>query len=250
MESKETKIALLIDADNVSYKHFDGIFNEITKHGRLTIKRVYGNFSTKVISELKHQLEKHSQIPIQVFNNIKGKNATDIVITIDAMDILNKNLVDVFCIVSSDSDFTRLAQRIRESGKLVIGMGEKKTNETFVNSCNKFIYINQEKETISKKSTQNINNKNIKTQNSTCQALNKKNLPKGIMNLITQSVKEIANKDEWSCLSSVANLIRKKQPNFKPKDYGFSKLSTLFQEYNSKFELQTRNANTVYVKLK
>ena len=135
---EERKLALLIDSDNVSQKYLDGIFDELSQYGTVTYRRIYGDFTTSANARWSGKLLEKSIIPIQQFSNTSGKNATDSALIIDAMDLLYNSNVDGFCIVSSDSDFTRLASRLRESGKIVIGMGEKKTPDSFRAACTVF----------------------------------------------------------------------------------------------------------------
>ena len=139
--NKENKIAVLFDADNVPYAHVKEMLDEITKYGNPTIKRIYGDWTKPTISGWKSVLLENAIVPVQQYSYTTGKNATDSAMIIDAMDILHLDQADGFCIVSSDSDFTRLATRLREAGKFVIGMGEKKTPKPFIVSCDKFVYI-------------------------------------------------------------------------------------------------------------
>ena len=141
MNSKEQKLAVLIDAANVPYANIKGMLEEIAKYGILTIKRIYGDWTKPTVAGWKSILLDYAITPIQQYSYTTGKNATDSAMIIDAMDILHTDKVDGFCIVSSDSDFTRLAVRLRESGKFVLGMGEKKTPNPFIVSCDKFVYI-------------------------------------------------------------------------------------------------------------
>ena len=134
----EKKIALLIDSDNISSKYLDGILDELTQYGVTTYRRIYGDFTSPTKAKWSSQLLKKSIMPIQQFSNTSGKNATDSALIIDAMDLLYRGDVDIFCIVSSDSDFTRLAARLRESGRMIIGMGEKKTPDSFRAACTVF----------------------------------------------------------------------------------------------------------------
>ena len=140
-DNKDLKLAVLIDADNIPYSNVKGMLNEIAKFGIPTIKRIYGDWTKPTVSGWKSSLLENAITPIQQYSYTTGKNATDSAMIIDAMDILHSEKVDGFCIVSSDSDFTRLATRLRESGMLVIGIGEKKTPNPFIVSCDKFIYL-------------------------------------------------------------------------------------------------------------
>ena len=138
---KDFNLAVLFDADNVPYSHVQEMLNEIAKYGVPTIKRIYGDWTKPTVAGWKSVLLENAITPIQQYSYTTGKNATDSAMIIDAMDILHSNKVDGFCIISSDSDFTRLATRLRESSKFVIGMGERKTPRPFIVSCDKFIYI-------------------------------------------------------------------------------------------------------------
>ena len=138
---KELTLAVLFDADNVPYSHVEEMLNEIAKYGVPTIKRIYGDWTKPNLAGWKAVLLENAITPIQQYSYTTGKNATDSAMIIDAMDILHSNKADGFCIISSDSDFTRLATRLRESSKLVIGMGERKTPRPFIVACDKFIYI-------------------------------------------------------------------------------------------------------------
>lgn len=136
------KIALLIDAENISYKYTEIIFNELKSYGNVTIKNIYGDLTLDSLSPWIEIIKQHALMPVQQFQNTTGKNSSDMALAIDAMDILYRNNVDIFCLASSDSDFTRLASRLRQEGKRVIGMGESKAPMALVNSCDKFIYLN------------------------------------------------------------------------------------------------------------
>jgi len=141
MELNDKKFAVLVDADNISHRKIKDILDEIANYGTPTIKRIYGDFTNPKFAAWKEVLLENSITPIQQYAYTTGKNATDSALIIDAMDILHKEGVDGFCIVSSDSDYTRLASRIRESGREVLGFGEKKTPKPFIKSCDKFIYV-------------------------------------------------------------------------------------------------------------
>ena len=141
IDKKDLKLAVLIDADNIPHTNIKGMLDEIAKFGVPTIKRIYGDWTKPTVSGWKPALLKHAITPIQQYSYTIGKNATDSAMIIDAMDILHSQKVDGFCIVSSDSDFTRLATRLRESGMMVVGIGQKKTPNPFIVACDKFIYI-------------------------------------------------------------------------------------------------------------
>ena len=209
-QTKENKIAVLVDSENVSYKHIKEILDEVEKFGHICMKRVYGDFSKPVALAWKPE------------------------VLIDAIDILHNNEVDIFCIVSSDSDFTPLAQRLRESGKYVIGVGKRKTPEAFVASCDKFIYYDNASEIVPRKPIARVKVKNT--------------VPKNILEMIVQSIRNLSDKDGWASIGKVGSLIKTKQPDFTSKNYGFSRLTTLLKSRNDKFQTQKRDKG-VYVKL-
>lgn len=211
------KLAVLIDADNVPYANIKGMLEEIAKYGTPTFKRIYGDWTKPNLNGWKSVLLENAITPIQQYAYTTGKNATDAALIIDAMDILYTGNVDGFCIISSDSDFTRLATRLREAGKQVFGMGEKKTPKSFIASCNKFIYIEilprEAAETEVAKPVKRT--KKEKTTVQSNKALNK---------LIVTSVQDLAEEDGWVFLGALGNLILKKQPDFDPRNFGHKKL--------------------------
>jgi uncharacterized protein (TIGR00288 family) len=245
-QTKENKIAVLVDSDNVSYKQIKGILEEVEKHGRICMKRVYGDFSKPAALAWKSEVLKNGFKTIHQFSYTDGKNATDIALIIDAIDILHNNEVDIFCIVSSDSDFTPLTQRLRESGKYVIGVGKHTTPEAFAASCDKFIYYDNASEVVQKEVTpkhltpaQCKPNASVKVKNT---------VPKNILEMIVQSIRNLSDKDGWASIGKVGSLIKTKQPDFTSKNYGFSRLTTLLKSRNDKFQTQKRDKG-VYVKL-
>lgn len=233
MNRKDHKLAVLIDADNVPYSNVKGMLEEIAKYGTLTIKRIYGDWTKPTVSGWKSVLLDYAVTPIQQYSYTTGKNATDSAMIIDAMDILHADKVDGFCIVSSDSDFTRLAVRLRESGKFVIGMGEQKTPHSFIVSCDKFIYIEI-------------------LNHAKASAYNKETATKGpkdeIIKLLSQSVEDLADDNGWAFLANVGNLMLKKMPDFDSRNYGFSKLSELIEANKDKFEIEKRDTSTPSIK--
>ncbi len=222
---KELKLAVLIDADNVPYSNVRGMLEEIAKYGTPTFKRIYGDWTRPTLSGWKTVLLENAITPIQQYSYTTGKNSSDSALIIDAMDILYTGGVDGFCIVSSDSDFTRLATRLREAGMKVFGIGEKKTPAPFIASCNKFIYI----EILKKEEKINLN---IKT--ATKESIKKTNqivatINKDLVKLITDSINDIDEEDGWVFLGVLGNLILKKQPDFDPRNYGHKKLVDLIK---------------------
>ncbi len=249
MDNKETpdlKLAVLIDADNVPYKMVKEMMEELAKFGTLTTKRIYGDWTKPQVSGWKPVLLEHAITPIQQYSYTTGKNATDSAMIIDAMDILYAGKVDGFCIVSSDSDFTRLATRLRESGMRVIGMGEKKTPEPFIVACDRFIFIE-----ILKPKTEK------KNDSSSAENKEKKNaVPAKIKKLIAASIDDLSDDDGWAFLGEVGSLLLKKQPQFDPRNYGFNKLTPMLKSLRSMIEIDERespgkgHSKHIYARLK
>jgi len=241
--NNENKLAVLFDADNVPYSHVKQMLDEITKYGNPTIKRIYGDWTKPSISGWKSVLLENAIIPVQQYSYTTGKNATDSAMIIDAMDILHLGQVDGFCIVSSDSDFTRLATRLREAGKYVIGIGEKKTPKPFIVSCDKFIYI----EILGNNETPNVHeSKTTKEVSKPTKA--KDIIGNDIINLLNQSIDDLADDSGWAFLADVGNLILKKKPDFAPRNYGFSKLTPLIESCKTHFTIDKRNSGDSRIK--
>ena len=226
----DIKIAVLIDADNVPSGQIKEMMEEIAKYGNPTIKRIYGDWTKPQLGKWKSILLENAINPMQQYGYTSGKNATDSAMIIDAMDILYSERVNGFCIVSSDSDFTRLATRLREAGMLVIGMGEKKTPEPFIVACDKFIYLE-----ILQKQEEESTDQNNKSRSSP--QLDKIN-PK-LIRLISSTISDLADEDGWAFLGDVGNLLQKKQPNFDSRNYGFQKLTPLISSIPV-FEVEQR----------
>ena len=226
-QSEQQKFAVLIDGDNAQASLLPQILAEVSKSGLITIKRIYGDWTTATMNQWKDSLHNYAIQPIQQFRNTVGKNATDSAMIIDAMDLLHDNDLRGFCIVSSDSDYTRLATRIREDGLFVIGVGEKKTPEAFVNACNQFIYSENLMETQEpRKRTRRRKKKEEKSDSNEPLAL----LIKGF---------EIAAKEEeWVYLASMGNSLRQLDPAFDPRTYGHQKLQSLLKDYPETFILK------------
>ncbi|PKQ44604.1 NYN domain-containing protein [Confluentibacter flavum] len=234
---KDIKIAVLIDGDNIPSKYISEMMEEITKYGTPTIKRIYGDWTKPHLSKWKSVLLQNAISPIQQYSYTTGKNATDSAMIIDAMDILYSSRVDAFCLVSSDSDFTKLATRLREAGMQVYGIGEKKTPEPFIVACDKFIYLE-----ILKSSEEDTNDKS-KTKKD-----NLYNITPNVIRLLKNSVADAADEDGWAFLGDVGSLIIKKQPNFDARNFGFDKLTPLFKSLNQ-FELEQRDQPNARFKL-
>jgi hypothetical protein len=248
-EENDLKLAVLIDADNIPYSNIKGMLNEIAKFGTPTIKRIYGDWTKPTVSGWKPALLKHAITPIQQYSYTTGKNATDSAMIIDAMDILHSEKVDGFCIVSSDSDFTRLAIRLRESGMIVIGIGEKKTPQPFIVACNKFIYIEIIGAlAIPKQTPKTTTALDRKTE---IDVINNK-----FIQLLKSSIEDMADDDGWAFLAAVGALIIKKKPDFDPRNYGFFKLTPLIKSLSKHFTVDEREVENkshikhIYVKNK
>ena len=217
--NKELKLAVLIDADNVPYSNIKGMLEEIAKYGTPTFKRIYGDWTKPTLSGWKTVLLENAITPIQQYSYTSGKNSSDSALIIDAMDILYSSQVDGFCIVSSDSDFTRLATRLREAGKKVFGIGEKKTPAAFIAACNKFIFIEILQKELKEEQTAKPGIKRTAKQQ---EAKSNTNLP--LKKLIINSINDLTEDDEWVFLSTLGNHIIKKEPSFDPRNYGLKKL--------------------------
>lgn len=241
---KDIRLAVLIDADNVPYSNVKGVMEEIAKYGTPTFKRIYGDWTKPTVSGWKNVLLENAITPIQQYSYTTGKNSSDSALIIDAMDILYSGKVDGFCIVSSDSDFTRLATRLREAGMKVFGIGQKKTPEPFMAACDKFIYMEiipqfeaEEPQTIKTKSRKPAAHK---------PSLEKVN--RETLKLITHSINDLADENGWAFLGDVGNLILKKQPNFDPRNFGFPKLTPLIKSL-PQFEIDKRETDKAGIKL-
>jgi len=222
-------LAVLIDGDNIPSAYVKEMMEEIAKYGNPTIKRIYGDWTKPHLTKWKNLLLENAITPIQQYGYTTGKNATDSAMIIDAMDILYSDKVNGFCIVSSDSDFTRLATRLREAGKQVIGIGEKKTPNPFIVSCDKFIYIE-----ILKKKSNKVENEGKNTTKEVDDKITKKEIK-----LIATTIDAVSDDDGWAFLGDVGSLIQKKQPNFDSRNYGFEKLTPLIKSIGD-FEIEQR----------
>ncbi|WP_082783543.1 NYN domain-containing protein [Snodgrassella sp. CFCC 13594] len=230
------KLAVLIDADNASADIVDVLLEEIAKYGIASVKRIYGDWSSG-LKKWKDALLPHAITPVQQFAYTKGKNATDMAMVIDAMDLLYSNTFDGFCIVSSDSDFTRLASRIRENGLTVYGFGQKKTPEAFRKACDKFIYT----ENLLRHAAAEVEDTNKiqaadKPKRKSPQELKQDS---GLMNLIRNAVKEHADDDGWASLGVVGQYINKVNSDFDARNWGYAKLSSLIRAIDL-FETQIK----------
>ncbi len=240
------KIAMLIDGDNAQPGILPQMLVEAGRHGQVTVRRIYGDWTTANMNSWKETLNYHAFQPIQQFRYTIGKNATDSAMIIDAMDILHTGVVDGFCLVSSDSDYTRLATRIRETGIFVMGIGEKKTPKPFVNACDVFVYT--ENLVVEKKATQQkqvIANKSKKTKE-------EKEEPDP-MPILTQAFEMAVQQDGWARLDMMGTALYQLDPGFDPRTYGHKQLSRMVSKLKDRFEMKTQENNGVtlfYVKMK
>jgi uncharacterized LabA/DUF88 family protein len=247
----DLRLAVLIDADNITASYINDIFEEIAKYGAPTFKRIYADWTKSHVSAWKNLLLDHAITPVQQYSYTQGKNASDSALIIDAMDILYSGKVDGFCIVSSDSDFTRLATRLREAGMKVIGMGERKTLKPFITACDKFIYLEILKGTETPVETKK--QKKQKQQYGKSQKeepINK--IDQELTKLLRDSIGDIEDENGWAFLGELGNLLLKKKPDFDPRNYGYPKLLPLIKSLG-KFEIDERetgrkNVKHVYVR--
>lgn len=245
MSEYELNLAVLIDADNAPRTVMKEIMEEIAVYGNPTIKRIYGDWTAPNMNSWKPILLETAITPIQQYAYTTGKNATDSAMIIDAMDILYTCHVDGFVLVSSDSDFTRLATRLREAGKKVYGMGERKTPQPFIASCDKFIYIEIIRE-VAQSVTAVEPDQRSTNRRSAPQASNRVNIPKKTINLIALSLADIADDGGYGDLATLGNLLSKKQPDFDSRTYGYTKLSGMIRAID-RFELEYRGSS-LYVR--
>lgn len=241
------KIALLIDGDNAQPKLLEYIFEEVAKKGLITIRRIYGDWTKPEMNSWKELLNTNAIQPFQQFRYTTGKNATDSAMIIDAMDILHARLVDGFCIVSSDSDYTRLATRIREDGLLVMGIGEKKTPEPFVKACEIFIYTEN---LIKGAELQGLNAKR-KTKSSKTTKEKKLSSNTKLMKLLKKAYFMVILDNETAYLGDIGQALRKLDSGFDPRAYGVNTLLSLFKALSDVFEIIPKDdGNSIYIKMK
>lgn len=240
------RIAMLIDGDNAQAGLLAQMLVEAGRHGQVTLRRIYGDWTTANMNSWKDTLNFHAFQPIQQFRYTIGKNATDSAMIIDAMDVLHSGVVDGFCLVSSDSDYTRLATRIRETGIFVMGIGEKKTPKPFVNACDVFVYtenlIAEKKNAQQKKSNVEKTKKNKD---------GKEELDP--MPILTQAFEMAVQEDGWARLDGMGNALYQLDPGFDPRTYGHKQLSRMITKLKDRFETRTQENNgftLFYVKIK
>ena len=259
--SMDRRFAVLIDADNVSGKYIKCILDEVSSDGIATYKRIYGDWSSPLLQSWKSLLLDNSILPIQQYGYTTGKNATDSAMIIDAMDILYSGNVEGFYIVSSDSDFTRLAARLRESGMYVVGMGEKKTPQPFISACNKFRYLEILAETAARaaesEETEQLEAEAEAPETAKCapatggsqQMTSQKTIRKAIRNI----VEEISDEDGWAFTGELGSVLTKRYPDFDVRKFGFKKLTPFLKSLGmldiKGIRSADGNSKVVYVRL-
>ncbi len=232
----DLNLAVLIDGDNIPSSYIKEMMEEIAKYGNPTIKRIYGDWTKPDLSKWKKILLENAITPIQQYGYTRGKNATDSAMIIDAMDILYSGKVNGFCLVSSDSDFTRLATRLREAGMKVFGIGEKKTPNPFIVACDKFIYLEILKYKTDDDEDESTSTDKKPEAKNTIDKITQKEIK-----LISTTISDITDEDGWAFLGDVGSLLQKKQPNFDSRNYGFQKLTPLIKSIKN-FEIEQREA--------
>ena len=236
-DTRSSRLAVLIDADNASARIADGLFEEIAKIGEASVRRIYGDFSNSRSKAWADILSKHAIIPQQQFAYTTGKNASDITLVIDAMDLLHSGRFDGFCLVSSDSDFTRLAARIREQGVDVFGFGEQKTPESFRQACRRFVYT----ENLLPEAPANAEHAGAKGA--------PLQLPADAVPILMRVIEQMDTEDGWVPLSTVGNRLANLASDFDPRTFGFRKLSDLVRQTNA-FELDHPEGRALRIRAK
>jgi hypothetical protein len=219
----EPRLALMIDADNASAKHLENILVEIARHGRASVRRAYGDWTSSQLTSWKTALLVHSIQPVQQFSYTTGKNATDSALIIEAMDLLHAGNLDGYCLVSSDSDFTRLAARIREQGLVVYGIGERKTPQPFVNACDQFIYV------------ENLGTPDTAAASTVPAPGDDATLDR----MLREAVAASTGDDGWAHLGAVGSKLARVASDFDPRTWGFQKLKDLFDAHHD-YEVESR----------
>ena len=245
IKNDESKIALLIDADNISARYADRILSELSKYGKVTYKRMYGDWSRADLKPWLKSSSKYSLTPVMQPNDTPGKNASDMGLIIDAMDILYSGEVEGFCIVSSDGDFNKLAKRIREAGKLVIGMGEKKTPESFRASCERFVFLDiiDDYDIENELTAKNNGTKEVSSEEKSSHLTRKAEIEKQVIDMIFDS------DDNKMDLAEIGNRLVKIYPDFDVRSYNYSKLSAFLEGFDSLNIYKKNNAKYAAVKV-
>jgi hypothetical protein len=249
LSTTRNKIAILIDGDNAQSSLLPEMLVEAGKHGQVTVRRIYGDWTTNNMNSWKDVLNYHAFQPIQQFRYTVGKNATDSAMIIDAMDILHSRVVEGFCLVSSDSDYTRLATRIRETGIFVMGIGEKKTPKAFVNACDVFVFTENlaaEKKASRQKQAQAKARKTTGRKHEEKDELDP-------MPVLSQAFEMSVGQDGWAPLASMGQAIYQVDPSFDPRTYGHKQLSRMIAKLKDRFEIRTQElggTSVMYVKMR
>jgi len=235
LSTLRNKIAILIDGDNAQSSLLPEMLVEAGKHGQVTVRRIYGDWTTNSMNSWKDVLNYHAFQPIQQFRYTVGKNATDSAMIIDAMDILHSRFVEGFCLVSSDSDYTRLATRIRETGIFVMGIGEKKTPKAFVNACDVFVFT--ENLAVEKKA---VRQKQAQAKKTTGKKEEEGKDELDPMPVLSQAFEMSVGQDGWAPLASMGQAIYQVDPSFDPRTYGHKQLSRMIAKLKDRFEIRTQ----------
>jgi hypothetical protein len=250
-DEEQPRLAVLIDADNAQPSVIEGLLAEVAKYGVASVKRIYGDFTSTRMTQWKQALLKHSINPVQQFAYTSGKNATDSSLIIDAMDLMYTRRFDGVCLVSSDSDFTRLAQRLREEGLTVYGFGERKTPDAFVQACDKFIYVEVLRSEVSapppppakpaKKAARPAAMKPVAQAEPTAAPAVEQGRHESLpLRLIRQAIEEASDDQGWAFLGSVGSYLSKVRPDFDTRLYGHKKLSDLMKAHPRHFTVEER----------
>lgn len=239
------KIAVMIDADNTQLAKLESVLQEINSYGRIVVKKAYGNWKKQNLKNWEDEVKRLAIGTVQQFDYVAGKNATDISLVIDAMDMLHRDRYDCFALVSSDSDFTPLAIRLRESGAFIIGVGETKTPEAFKNSCDEFIHLEYlGKEDFPKANVVNTSKqKNLKNYNEVEDTDDFEYGLDEIHNLLWIAYEKFQDEDGYANVASAGSYIKRAKPDFNPKLYGFDKLPDLIEAYPDRYEIKRYKNN-------
>ena len=250
----DTTIALLIDGDNAAPKRLAAILEEVSKQGTITIRRIYGDWTTSGMTGWKDLLNANAIQPVQQFAYTKGKNSTDSALIIDAMDILHGELVDAFCIVSSDSDYTRLATRLRESGLFVMGVGEKKTPDAFVKACERFIYVENlevQEQGAGAGAGAGVKGRGKGANGQAGGQRAKLSQNTDLMRKLRKAYTIASGEEDAASLSKIGQALRRLDPGFDPRSYGHTSLSSLVNALKDQLEItREEKGNTVMVRFR
>lgn len=251
----EIRLAVLIDADNISHQNIRGMMEEIARYGNATIKRIYGDWTRPNLAGWKNLLLNYAITPVQQFGYTSGKNSTDSAMIIDAMDILYSEKADGFCLVSSDSDFTRLATRLREAGMTVYGIGEQKTPNSFIAACDRFIYLEiLDESQHDEPEPAFTEQKPVKQPAAQNKKKTIKKISSDVIKLISTTISDVEDENGWAYLGEVGSLLLKKQPSFDARNYGFDKLTPMIKAIGL-YEIDVRegahsSSKHIYIRIK